>query len=203
MVKNKYLREYYYKMAIRPIIRVLLSILLFQCLQSCEQKGNSALIEGLSSEIIPEPDSIKDKKAINDLVYRIATLERVENAFIGLEGRKSEQPNYVEYLVKWADTGSLVKLTDHPNAIVKSFSFRALQQKNYTGLKDIFEKHLFDKQTYSFHSGCVVTPVAINLDFFNTLSPSLSKKEREFYKAALLKQYAGGYLAWELGLKDN
>ncbi|HLP35647.1 hypothetical protein [Lacibacter sp.] len=136
-----------------------------------------------------QPDSIRDKIALNNLVSDISALQNLESKHIGIEGRESTQPDYLSILKKWADTNQLVKLTEHGNALVRSLSFQALRDKNYIGLIEIFKKHLNDNQTYNVHSGCVVEPVPVNIAFFRCIYPTLSAAEAKSFKNELLKQY--------------
>ncbi len=152
----------------------------------------------VSGDFMTQPDSVRDKIALNNLVHKIATLQNLESNYIGIEGRKSTQPDYVSILKIWADTNQLVKLTDHGNAIVKSIAFQALKDKNYAGLKEIFEKHLNDKQTYNYHSGCVIEPVPVNLEFYRCIYPTLSSVEANSYKQALLEIYRGTHFEHEI-----
>jgi len=148
---------------------------------------------GVSNNIATQPDSIRDEIELNNLVYSIATLNNLESEYIGYEGRKSTQPDYLAILKKWADTTRLVKLTDHGNALVRSMAFQTLKEKNYNGLKEIFKKHLNDKQTYNVHSGCDVESVPVNIAFYRCISPTLASVEVATYKRKLLELYKGTF----------
>jgi hypothetical protein len=162
-------------------------------LQFCKSK-NEQLIAGIViSEEEHLSDSVRNARDLNELVYRISQESDVEEGYIGIEGRKSTQPNYSHMLALWADTNQLVKLTNHSCAIVKLFSFEALLEKGYPNLKTILQSHIADIQVYSLHSGCTVEQVPINFAFFNMLSPSLNKIETTSFKNELLKKYKNIY----------
>ncbi len=140
------------------------------------------------------PDSIRNSIALNQLVYDIAMLKSLEGDVVGFEGRRSTRPGYADLLQLWADTAQLVKLTDHGSPVVRVTAFGALKAREYPGLKAIFEKHIYDDQTYALHSGCETGPRPVNVDFFYCISPVLTAAEKESFREKLLKKYEGTYL---------
>jgi len=152
-----------------------------------------SIVDDLEVNFTPQPDSLRNEIALTNLVNNISTLQYLESDYVGYEGRKSTQPHYSNILAKWATINQLVKLTGHWNALVKTMAFQALRDKNYTGLKEIFKDHLNDKQTYNLHSGCVVKPVPLNIDFYSCIYPKLSSVEAASYKKELLEQYRDNY----------
>jgi hypothetical protein len=143
-----------------------------------------------------QPVSIQNKDAINNLVYAIAALAVRESNYIGIDGRKSTQPNYLDLLEKQAGIDQLVQLTNHKSSLVRSLAFQALKDKNYTGLKEIFDKHIFDDQTYQYQSGCVIEPIPVNSDLYHCICPLLNKHEAALYKTKLLKKYKDTYFEY-------
>ena len=161
---------------------------------------NEEIIQGLEipGKIINEPDSARKMRETNELVASISRLNQVKGSIIGFEGRKSTQPNYVHMLATSVDTSILVNLTNHKSAIVKLFSFEALLEKNYSHVKEIFEIHIFDQQTYHYIGGCIGEDIPINISFFRTLFPYLPKAQASFYRNKILKQNKSLHNIFEL-----
>ena len=177
--------------SIRNITSYFLTIFILT-IQSCKSKDETLVDEiTIPRELIMQSDSLRNANDINMVVSEISTLSQLEGPYIGISGRKSEQRDYTNLLEKWADINQLVKLTDHKNAMVKSIAFAALKNKNYPGLRLIFEKHLFDRQTFQIQSGCEIFPMPINIDFYTCIYSQLNKSEAQIYKKQILRQYAG------------
>ena len=144
-----------------------------------------------SGNFSTQPDSIRDKNALSLLVHEISSLTNLEANYIGFEGRKSTQPDYSVLLEKRATVNQLVELTDHGSPLVRLMAFQALRNKNYPDLKQLFERHLYDDQTYNFYSGCVVGPMPVNVDFYRCIYPTLSSVDAKSYQKKLIAKYKG------------
>lgn len=138
-----------------------------------------------------QPDSIRNKIYLNNLIQEISALDCLEAKHIGIEGRESKQVDYLGTLKKWSDIDELVKLTDHKNPLVRTLAFQALIDSKHNGLEEIFKKHLKDSQTYNYHSGCVVEPVPVNIAFYQSIYSTLSPAKANYFKQELLKESTG------------
>jgi Ca2+/Na+ antiporter len=179
---------------------LLVSICFYFLFYKIKSTKEHSIVDDLetSGDFMNQPDSTRDKIALNNLVYSISVLQNLESDYIGIEGKKSTQFDYFETLKKWASTDQLINLTDHGNALVRTMAFQALADKKYIELKKIFKKHLNDRHTYNVHSGCVVEPVPVNIAFYRSIYPSLSSAEASLFKKELLKQYSDTYFEFNL-----
>jgi len=160
-----------------------------------------SILENLEipSYILAQSDVMRKEVFFNSVVNEIESVKRLETKYIGIAGRRSNQPDYFEKLGNCADTNQLVKLTDHRSPLVRSIAFTVLQNKNYSGLKQIFKKHLKDNQTYDVYAGCTISPNAVNIDFYYCISSSLNLQEKKLYKTELMKQYKNTWFEYMIG----
>ena len=65
--------------------------------------------------------------------------------YTGKESSDSPQYEIFERLMKKASEKELVQLTDHENAVVRTYAFWALAKKKSSKIPEILEKHIQDK----------------------------------------------------------
>ena len=150
------------------------------------------------THLTPQSDSLRNAIDLNNLVFNISTLSSIEGDNIGVDGRKSTQPDYSHQLAMWADTNQLVKLTNHEKPIVRVLAFGALLEKKYTRIKDIFISHLSDEATCNFYSGCMIDPVPVNIIYYQVVSSWLTLKENQYYKKLLINEYKNTGFWWKV-----
>ncbi len=127
------------------------------------------------------PDKFNQKQTINDIIsYGI-----VEGPLVGDAGIKSEQYNrFVTLKFNLLDS-QLVLLTKHLNSVVKAYAFWALVQKNYSGIKQLIEKHLNDKQTFRYQGEGRIETYYINEWFLELGKQFITEKEFSSYEKAI------------------
>lgn len=179
---------------------ILISLLMIG-LFACNSK-NDQLIDEINistGNVIPAP--LQKKYDLNKAVNDISTLKSIECATIGLNGSKSNQPDYLQNLSNSADTNELVNFIQSGNAYLKSYAFSALKIKGYTRLKDIFLQNLMNKEIFKVHCGCEESEMPVNIDFYNQLHSLLTEKEKTAYRNKLTEQYKNSaYYTMKLAL---
>ena len=128
--------------------------------------------------------SIKTKKVVTE----IEKVNELMSSAVYYEGSTPKQwGNFVE-LKKNATNEELIELTNHPNGVVRSYSFWALSNKKDVDLFPIVKNHLNDYQLINTQFGCiggqkmvgdffiqVITPPYLDLDLAKISSKELKE----------------------------
>lgn len=141
---------------------------------------------------LDKKDSIEYE--IDTLVSAIAAENRLNDEGIGIGWKENSQWKRFYRLSQIATEEELITLTDHPNAVVRGYSFQALAKKNSDQTFPILIKHLTDTATVITFSGCfqtedklanylieVVTPNLVDSDMYK-----LNKREQATVDSILL-----------------
>lgn len=127
------------------------------------------------------------------ITEQIAQYKGVDAAAIGVAGSKSDQYKRFEHLVQQATTRELLQLTNHKSPIVRAYAFWALGKREYKSIiPEVVEKHLKDRETFNYTSGCMPETEYINSFYLQSLiyHPDflylkLSEAEKEKYNKLL------------------
>lgn len=127
--------------------------------------------------VFPKQKKIRLKR----IVERIAAYGSVDEAAIGYSGKLSEQ--YERYLSLYnASEEELVQLTDHYSACVKAYAFRVLVAKKSSRVKELLARHIRNRQSFRYNSGCVGMIEHVNGWFLSCATPMLTKEEEDAYR---------------------
>ncbi len=178
-----------YMQAVRTLLHHIISILILGTTCSCKSKSYSYILDAEP----PTPTYIKSHpsyqtQAVDNLVIEISNQNRLEGKHIGIDGHLSKQRDYVQELIRLADTSLLIKLTSHKNPIVRVVSFDALAAKAFTKSKDVFEDHIEDNETFKLLAGCLSTAEPVNLRMYSTIKNRLTRSERIRFGKLLKEQ---------------
>lgn len=98
---------------------------------------------------------------ISSLIDSIATVDQVHSAFVGFEGKKTEQYMRFERLIETADCQELLACTQYPNATVRAYAFWALARRQYAGLDSVLLAHARDEDLISEIQGGVINRIPV------------------------------------------
>lgn len=109
------------------------------------------------------PEKFNLKRTVSEIV----AYGRVESAIVGFGGISSEQYGRFIKLKLNASDSELVLLTKNLNSVIKAYAFLALTEKSYSGIKQIIEEHITDRQAFRYQAGCIVETKFINEWYLN------------------------------------
>jgi len=127
----------------------------------------------------------KIKLNLNTIINEIGSYTTVDGAAVGYGAIESLQYNRFKNLMSIATDSQLVALTDYFNPNVKAYAFWALVIKHNSEVKTILTKHIHDKQSFQFLSGCIGERQNINEWFLNLAKLVLTSEEIEKYSIIL------------------
>lgn len=122
-----------------------------------------------SGQVKYDEQKISTKTKI--IVKAISKENRLTNEYIGEAGTKSKQFDNFEKLKK-ASTEELLNLTNHPNGIVRCYSFWALGFRTNIDLLEIVKNHLNDNEEIEYQSGCIVSNEKVGDFFISLVTPN-------------------------------
>jgi hypothetical protein len=133
------------------------------------------LISFFFISIISYSQSSFDDKAISrntrKIVDKIEKVNELMSSAVYASGIKPKQWDNFELLEKKATKKELLKLTDHPNGVVRCYSFWALVNKNTTELFPLIKKHLHDDEIVNTQFGCIGGEEKVGDFFIQLISP--------------------------------
>ena len=93
-------------------------------------------------------------------------------------------PADYEHFKSVATTNELVLLTDDSNPIIRVYAFRALADRNYSKIQEIFYRHKLDTvRRYDITPGsCIMMKLGVNQFMLDNLHPVGSKCKFKFTK---------------------
>lgn len=158
---------------------------------SCNNGNKKLLIEEIEiPETLPHiPDSVSRQKEIDNIAKEMSLYNSVDGIRVAFGNIESEQYKRFTWLKKFASDRELVTLTNHPDPVVKAYSFWALTERNYKDCKVILEQHKNDKSAFSYHVGCLGSTRHINLFYFDRLKEKLNFMESSYFKKELMNSY--------------
>lgn len=111
--------------------------------------------------------SSKTKKTVK----RIESVNELMDSAVGYSGTQPKQWDNFEELKKKATKEELIELTNHPNGVVRSYSFWALSHKKDFELYPIVKKHLNDNELINTQFGCVGRQKMVGDFFIDVMTP--------------------------------
>ena len=111
--------------------------------------------------------SNKTKKAVK----KIESVNELMGSAVGYSGTQPKQWDNFEELKKIATKEELIELTNHPNGVVRSYSFWALTHKKEIELYSIVKKHLNDSELINTQFGCIGSQEMVGDFFINVMTP--------------------------------
>ncbi len=98
----------------------------------------------------------KIPKKISVLCDSLVKIDKIEGRFIGVAGSQSESWMFYEKLRKKTSSKVLFELTNHPNHIIRYYSFQALLNKKSKLLIKAIKKNENDTIKIRSQSGCII-----------------------------------------------
>ena len=149
------------------------------------------------------------KRETNSIRFKNAFSEIISEFKKHTEFNNKNSESCFEALKGYAADRELLILTKDPNANVKVYAFKALYQRNYSGIKDVFKNHLNDKQIIFIHVGLsepggsvsYTATKYINLFFLKIITPKLTQNEIKEYKEKISKSFT--VEEWERVSNEN
>ena len=188
--------------AVRTLLQYIISILILGTTSSCKSKSYSYILDAeppLPTNIKPPPSN--QTQEVENLVNEICYQYRFEGKHIGIDGHLSTQRDYVQELIRLADTSLLIKLTSHRNPKVRVVSFDALAAKSFAKSKDVFKHHIEENETFELSAGCLGTPEPVNLLMYSTIKNRLTRSERLHFGKLLKEQLRKSHY-WAIDMAD-
>ncbi|TPG42131.1 hypothetical protein [Flavobacterium pectinovorum] len=100
-------------------------------------------------------DASKISNKTNQIIKKIETVNVLMGSAVGAAGRTPKQFENFEELKKNASLEELIMLTNHPNAVVRCYSFWALLRLKNIDLFSIVKNHLGDDSMVQTQFGCI------------------------------------------------
>lgn len=116
-------------------------------------------------------DEQKISTKTKTIVKAISKENRLTNEYIGEAGTKSKQFENFEKLKK-ATTEELLILTNHPNGVVRCYSFWALGFHPNIDLLEIVKNHLNDNEEIEYQSGCIISSEKVGDFYISLVTPN-------------------------------
>lgn len=104
-------------------------------------------------------------------VEKIEEVNQLMSSAVGAGGMRPEQWDNFEELKKTATKEELIELTNHPNGVVRSYSFWALSYKKDVDLFSIVKEHINDDEEISTMFGCIISNDKVGDFFIDVLTP--------------------------------
>lgn len=113
-------------------------------------------------------DKTKISSQTKQIVAKIEKENMLMGSAVGNGGKRPKQFDNFTELQKVATNGELQELTNHPNGVVRCYSFWALTYDSSINLLPIVIKHIPDDENVSTMFGCIVSGEKVG-DFFISL----------------------------------
>ena len=128
--------------------------------------------------------SSKTKK----VVKRIEKINKLMSSAVYSSGMQPKQWDNFEELKKLASKEELIELTNHPNGVVRSYSFWALTYNKDIDLFSIVKKHLSDTDTIETQFGCIGGQEMVGDFFIQIMTPQYIDLESEKMASKEIKE---------------
>jgi hypothetical protein len=156
---------------------------------SCSQEKNNKYFSGNLGDFADANSAAKfDSAIIKNMIlsvklYDIVNYNSFDDSTIGFASLPSIQFGRYKWMLNNCSIDQLVELSEHKNVVVRAYSIKALKEKNYNGLVQIFRQQRKDSSAFMHFSGCIGLPVKYNAYFFSLVKDQLSHEERKrFFK---------------------
>ncbi|WP_338378937.1 hypothetical protein [uncultured Flavobacterium sp.] len=149
-----------------------------------------------------------DSKISNKTKKAVKKIERVNelmSSAVYSSGMRPKQWDNFETLKETATESELIELTNHPNGVVRSYSFWALSYNKNVDLFKIVKNHLNDDELISTQFGCIGGQEKVGDFYIQVLTPQYvdldSKKlnEQQFRELDSLLVYSNNNLNAKYG----
>lgn len=124
-------------------------LILFFIFLSCESNVDSA----------KHSFSLSDDDIRQEIIYTVKVIANeniLMSAGVGIAGIKTPQFKRFEYLSANATESELIKLMEHPNGVVRGYTFWALAKMQSESIEEIIENHISDTDNILSQSGCLM-----------------------------------------------
>ncbi|GAB5564252.1 MAG: hypothetical protein Wins2KO_13150 [Winogradskyella sp.] len=121
-------------------------------------------------------------------VKKIEEVNQLMSSAVGAGGMRPEQWDNFEELKKTATKEELIELTNHPNGVVRSYSFWALSHKKDVDLFSIAKEHINDDEEISTMFGCIISNDKVGDFFIDVLTPEYVDLDSEKMNSAELTE---------------
>jgi hypothetical protein len=116
-------------------------------------------------------DSIKVSKKTQQIVVKIQKVNELMGRAVYEAGIKPKQYDNFEQLKATARKEELIELTNHPNGVVRCYSFWALSHDNSINLLPIIINHISDDELINTQFGCLGGREKVGDFFINIVTP--------------------------------
>lgn len=116
-------------------------------------------------------DKNKISTRTNKIVKKIEKINELMSSAVYYAGTRPKQWDNFEELEKTASKEELLELTNHPNGVVRSYSFWALSHKKDIDLFSIVKNHLQDTELINTQFGCIGGLEMVGDFFINIMTP--------------------------------
>ena len=150
-------------------------------------------------------DSNQISNQTKKIVKKIEKKNQLMDSAVGFSGYKPKQWENFEELKARASKSELIELTNHPNGVVRSYSFWALSHDSNIDLFSIVKKHLTDNELIYTQFGCIIMEEKVGDFFIMVMTPEYvdleSKKlnQKELYELDSLLIYLPNKLSSKFG----
>lgn len=125
--------------------------------------------------LISSGQSVYDSKLISNktkkALKKIEKVNELMGSAVGIGGMRPKQWDNFEELQKSATKEELIALTNHPNGVVRSYSFWALSYNENVNLFGIVKEHLNDDELISTLFGCIGGQEKVGDFFIQVMTP--------------------------------
>jgi hypothetical protein len=153
-----------------------------------DELDSGNLKKGTAIFAIPD-DSIRKNKYSYELAYQISKKNIFQGQHIGFENIESDQFKRFSWLLDSASESTLLDLYRYNNLVVKAYVFQIFKNKNYKGIKQLFEVNIDNCNSFHTQSGCITSKTPFNYFAYKCIEDQLSDSEKKKYIAILSKYY--------------
>lgn len=119
----------------------------------------------------------------NLIIKEIEKVNELMGEMVYANGRRPKQWDNFEKLKKNVSKKELIELTNHPNGVVRTYSFWALSYKKEVDLFPIVKKHIYDTLRIQTQFGCIGDYEMVGDYFINIMTPEIfDNKSKKFNK---------------------
>ncbi len=116
-------------------------------------------------------DKSRITKATNNIVTKIVKVNELMGSAVYYEGIRPKQYDNFIQLKETANQSELIELTNHPNGVVRCYSFWALSYDNSIDLYPLILSHIGDDESVNTQFGCIGGSEKVGDFFINVATP--------------------------------
>ena len=117
-------------------------------------------------------DKSKISKHTEQIVVKIEKINELMGSAVGYAGIRPEQYDYFTQLQKEATKDELIELTNHPNGVIRCYSFWALTYDSSINLFTIVVRHINDDENVKTQFGCIGSSEKVGDFFIDLVTPN-------------------------------